>query len=320
MSKNQVTHKLLSREEIKTRILAKSAEGTFLAQSQADPVSHVDDVILHRSIYRDYFGAYMQHVGLSYGDALSDDQMQTYFQRFAERFTTGQYDFASNVRPDAIARERGWVNPLGWDTESGNIIKPLTNLFRRAATLSIDLQYFHDQALQGALPLPFYEQVMVRYIDHALKTSPGDPPIYDALIQTQAQVAETSIRLRQEFEDQQHPMSAEDWDRYSSYIQGSLKRQAAGSRIDSYKQSAMVSSGKCPFHFKEKSFSRAPVDENTVAAFTREMGLQPYVDAVTDQPVTGCPAIPAGATGIGSYVSYVVKEYVGAVRRDFWPS
>ena len=57
----------------------------------------------------------------------------------------------------------------------------------------------------------------------------------------------------------------------------------------------------------------------TVERFVKDMQLQGYVDAFRNQPVTGCPAIPAGIKGGGSYVAYVVKSYLKAVRDDFWP-
>lgn len=320
MSKEAVTHKLLTSEEITAAIQERLAAGTLFARHQDEAVSGAEDVILHRSIYRDYFATYMRHIGQSYGDVLSDEQFGAYFDDFATRFLSRQYDFAAAVRPHEIAKERGWVNPFGWDTDSGEITRPLTKLFRRAATLSIDLQHFHDQAVKGALSLTPYENALALYIEHALKTSPNNPPVYDAIIQTQAQVSELSVRLRQEYEDHQdRAMTADDWDKLSGDMHLLMMRQAAGSRINSFRQGAMVSVGKCPFAFKENGFAKTPVDDATVSQFVQDMQLQPFVDAYSNQPVTGCPAIPSSIKGLGSYVGYVVKEFIGVVRHDFWP-
>lgn len=334
MTDQRSLHKLLSREQIAAQMrVGTTADGRPLFRSDPPYPFHRSGedspdprrTILHRSLYREYFTLYLRHIGDESDREGYPEKVRNLFHAFAGRFLSGDYDFTAAQVPETIARERGWVNPFGWDSVSGRLIEPLTNLFMRAAVHAIDIQYFHDDAVSGHLPLSAFETMVVSYIDGSLKRGGGDTPVYDGIIQTQAQIAQTSIRLRQQFEDcAGRPMTAADWDTLSpSLLQGAWRR-AKGGRIDNFRAEAMVSSSPHPFAFTfsgsdPTGFTAVPPSAETVQAYIGENGLEDYIEMFSGFPDTGCPVLAATRRGIGSYVTLVTRDLIAAVRRDFWP-
>lgn len=284
----------------------------------------LEAVTLHRSIYRDYFAIAFREI-LNADEPLSEDVFDDFFDRYVGHFISGHWDFLNLVPMNTLAKKNGWINPFGWDSDTGKIITPFTKLFNESALLSAMLENFHRCAVMGALSLTDYEQTVVRYIDDAIRVSQTKTPIYDAIIQAQSQTAEYAIRVRQEFEvSQGRPMLRQDWEDISHDLYKIFMRKAAGSRIDSFMSGISVCYGAAPFSFSlvednKLTLSEGLVNKENAAKIAIGLGQGDFIERYTDQPVTGCPALYSKQSADINLVSFVTKRFISAVANDFWP-
>lgn len=255
----------------------------------------------------------------------SDEEYDAFFDNFAGYFLSGSCDFVSLAAANKLAKENGWVNPFGWDSDTGEILLPLTRLFRSATSISYMLQRHYDRAVSGEIPMTRYEQAVVGYIRDGLYETAPAAPIYEALIQTQSQVAEYAIYLRSEFERfQGRPMLRQDWDEVGGDVYRLVMRKAALSKSEAYKGGISMCFGSKPFEFQQGAggnleVSEGAVDQDAVLAKIREIGMSEYIELHATRPATGCPVLRSN-TGAGvSLVGFAVKTFMKAVSNDFWP-
>jgi hypothetical protein len=327
--------RLLDRDEILSVVSRLSATGEFSFAQMRD--THTPEkIVLHRSIYRDYFSIALSHV-FSGSLKISDEFRSSRLEELIKRFRSGQYDFVNLEPVNKIAKERSWVNPFGWDSDTNQIINPLTETFCTTAVLSIRLEFFHAAAVSGQFNLSEYEENVVRYINEALKSDEqnlgsGAAPVYDGIVQTQSQLVEYAIRIRAEFEDTQgRKMLRSDWDNILPDLRKLIYRKAVGSRVDSFKDGLRVCWSPKPFSISvNSSEGRNHIVENDMteqdlAVLIDRLGHKDYVAAYSDQPITGCPVLHSrignGQVGYSAnFVTLVTAHLLDAVANDFWPS
>lgn len=327
-------YKLFSPEEILT-VSSRLSGGKEVSHEAMKDIHTAEKVVLHRSIYRDYFSIALKYVFLpSFGP--NEEFRNSELIEFVKLFSSGRYDFVNLEPVNIIAEERGWINPFGWDSDAGIITKPLTNLFCSSASLSIRLKFFHASAVSTQIDLNDFERFIIKYVDDALMFDKDvlqaeAPPVYDAIIQSQAQLAQYAIRIRAEFEDsQERIMSRQDWNYISPSLSRLFLKEATKSRVDSFKGDLNVLWGPKPFSFRstknqdsfeliENEASNGVVDRLIDKTEQRE-----YVDFHSNQPVTGCPVLHSriGNPEIGhspSFLTLVVESLQKSIADDFWP-
>lgn len=294
--------------------------------SRAEIAKHgsAEGTILHRSIYRDYFSMAFKDI-MATDAKPSDEEYDVFFDNFVGYFLNGLYDFETLAGVNTLAKEKGWVNPFGWDSDTGKFTVPMTRLFRSSLSLSYLLQNHYERAVSGAIALTEYEQAVVCYIRDALQETSPVPPIYEALIQTQSQIAEYAIRLRSEFESSQgRPMLRKDWDAVSGDVYRMAMKRATISRAESYIGGMFLCFGEKPFQFQQEAEGKLSVSERSVDRESSlkkidSIGMSEYLKYHLTRPATGCPVLRSN-TGAGmNLVGFAIQTFMKAVANDFWP-
>ncbi len=284
-----------------------------------------DAVVLHRSVYRDYFRLAFDHL-FSPENALTVESVRQFYGEFEGRFLSGRFDLVDTRMTDQIAHENGWINPFGWDCKTGDVVRPLTALFKEAMLYAALLKKFHDRAISAEVPLSAYQRDVINYVIDDIAADLSEPRIYDPVVQTQLQVATYALRIREEFEYvAEREMMIEDWRALVPDMRRMFIAKASGSRVSNFKSKIAACGAKDPFRFEKgekgsivKLTQNSP-DSSEVVRLAERMGLGGFIEYYGDQPVTGCPALRTYHSGIGNLVGLLTGSFLDAIAYDFWP-